>query len=465
MRFRVFLTLLFLVGCKPGEFPLVPPTPGTPERVQALRAQMSRELPQCIEKLEQRFGKVWENTRGLSLDLTDNGSNINDRASASTLGNAGHIEISFRQQYFTSGSQAFSQTLCHEVVHAYCRNFSSPNNYSKIPTWFREGSAVYLAEQTHAKILRLLYANLETPWDQINGLESPRHGFGDYFEDALAFEFLDQKDGALTQVIARVLEGSDVFAAIQDSTGVTKTVFLAQAKEYAIRRVKQLASEIPEDLRKAALDTRTSGKRATALAELEAYLTSRDVRITSDGSITGQPTPPEFFALRLLANQYRFGHATSALAHPIYEFLLTQTPSYNYGGDAGNVRYEWANLLLGSGEPGRALEQFMRVYSEHLEEPMLQNASTLGIARAYFMLENWDQARRWLEPQNLADTSTAEEIGARLGISYFKICNPKGVKILNKLAATDSRHLWIAEARKALAQIQAGTLAAPGCKK
>ncbi len=467
MRVRILASVLslFLLSCNPQPFPTLAPTPGTAERIAELQNHMTQKLPGCVEDLEKRFEKKWEGLEGLSVKLTDKGVDANDRRAGSTIGTTGGISISLRVQFFLSGSQELELTLCHEVVHAYFRNFTAAAAYTLIPTWFREGSAVYLAGQTQAKVLAQLFQNIEAPWTQISGLENPKHGFGDYFEDALAFEFLDLKTGALTAVLLAALNGQEVFAAIEALTGLSKVEFLEQAKQYAVEKIKQQWNEIPELLRTNALHAEDVKKSAYKVGVLEEYLKSKNVSVTPDGHFEGPLTPHEFFAFRLLANQYRLPGGHFDEANRIYQALLTQTPAYTYGGDAGSVRYEWAFLYLGHGEPAAALEQFERVYMEHLESPMLQNASTLGIARAQFDLGNFEQARRWLEPQNLADAYTADEITYRLGISYFKLCHSKGVSILKKLSKSETRGIWIDQAREALTRIAAGTLTAPGCKK
>ncbi len=120
--------------------------------------------------------------------------------------------ISCSTEHAVTDERAFRSRLTHELKHAHFRN-AMGQRYLALPRWVREGLAVYGARQTDDRLARTLsnhvFSGLD-PATLLNGLEGAVHGYDDYLEDALAFEWLATKSpGAVQLFVAALLKGDD----------------------------------------------------------------------------------------------------------------------------------------------------------------------------------------------------------------------------------------------------------------
>ena len=145
--------------------------------------------------------------------------------------------VNLFSEYIENGMMQPQKELTHEMTHAVMREMLGRDKYVALPRWFREGTAVYCAEQGEERI-DFVFSSF---WGQgldklINGLDG-KHGYMDYPEDYLAFRYLEEQYGVETvkEVIANVMEGRPYREAISLSIEIPYPDFCEAAKEYAVK--------------------------------------------------------------------------------------------------------------------------------------------------------------------------------------------------------------------------------------
>ena len=155
--------------------------------------------------------------------------------------------IRFYVEYFANGLGTPESTLRHEMVHAVMRLDLGNEKYGKLPKWFREGIAVYIAGQMPDKLAHELMQPkvAKDPETLLDGLEDADHNLSDYWEDAMAIVLLGTVPtrAPLWQVIDHVRDGKDYKEAIAAVTGKPFEDFLKDAREHA---AKSLRSQVAQ---------------------------------------------------------------------------------------------------------------------------------------------------------------------------------------------------------------------------
>lgn len=464
-------TLLTIVFATPAfasqwkdRYPKPIEIPGTFQRIETFEAEAKRLLPVCIASLEKRFKRAWprrnSELEGFTLHLArdrDSATRCKGEGAGCTGGSQHSLFIELQAQPFISGAQDLQLTVCHEAVHAYFRKQMTGTNYGKLPRWAREGVAVYLAGQLDSKVASHLYRNLENPLKKIDGLEGA-HSLEDYFEDGLAFELLDLKHRALLPVLTAVLNGADLYEAIQAVTSLRKGEFLAQAKAYAIDRLSAQKAALPTELVEADALMAWS-KRSVARGKLATLLERSGVRLSPTGRIEGALTTPIASALARVAEIDRWSPSGLDGAHAIFRELLDRLPEHSYAESVANLRYSLAWTHARRGELRESLLNYMRVFAEHDESPNLQDSSTLAIARVYFELAEYAMALPWLEAQILVGNHIDLEILYLRALSHFHLCRQdEALELLEKVASNPTSEKWAKRAENTTKEIHSGIL-------
>ncbi|HTL10837.1 MAG TPA: hypothetical protein VL588_00015, partial [Bdellovibrionota bacterium] len=253
----VFSTL-GLGGAKCSEDPRsrFPEAPGLveyQERVAQLRDRVPGVEAACSTHLSERLGVQWApdahgDLPGLKVSVVEYVQGCGQMSSdaACTGGNGNHVDTQLLAPVFTSGAGNLDLTLCHEMVHALFRRLLSTSSYSRLPRWFREGSAVYLAGQGEAKLVEHVLSHLQDPTALLqSGLLEAFHQ-DKYFFYELAFECLDQDSpGRADRVLKRVLGGESVEGAVKAETSLDLTAFSLKVGEYAGSRIWALLNQEP----------------------------------------------------------------------------------------------------------------------------------------------------------------------------------------------------------------------------
>ena len=149
------------------------------------------------------------------------------------------VKIRFYVEYFANGLGSPESTLRHEMVHAVMRLDLGNEKYGKLPKWFREGVAVFIAGQMQEKLSHGLMqpSVAKDPETLLDGLEDADHNLGDYWEDAMAIVSLSSLPmrGPLWKVIDHVRDGKDYKLAIEMVTGKPFDDFVKDAREHATK--------------------------------------------------------------------------------------------------------------------------------------------------------------------------------------------------------------------------------------
>ncbi len=133
-------------------------------------------------------------------------------------------------------------TLRHELAHAVMRQRMG-FRYGYVPVWLREGIAVWTAEQIEDKAALLIPARLaagQDPLMLLNGLDTLPHTLDDLLEDALLFQYLEQRCGApcVQRVIQDVVHGRSPRRLIEHATGLSWREVNAQVRAFSLDYIR-----------------------------------------------------------------------------------------------------------------------------------------------------------------------------------------------------------------------------------
>jgi hypothetical protein len=384
-------------------------------RINSIYQKFNKMETSCLQSLSSELGRDWERDSqtgqpiGLTITFPYLITSCGGTEQACTGGNADSVYIEYVMERFLSGYAKVETTGCHELVHAYMRHFMSASAYRALPRWAREGSAVYLSRQLNEKLNELILrteGEYKTAGQYVNGLEG-EHGFRDYFEDALAFSFLDSiKSGAVQAVLRSVLEGVPIYAAIERETGLSQEDFLNQAKIFALRALAGYVG---------AFDPKVWTATDLYLGGSAQWEKSREVLIdflahenyTFDvnqnlnfGTKAADPkrfSAPVAYSLKLLAKMdARSLNATQWVrAEHLLNLLLGDLPSDRYGSVSSDLRFLRAKTLRKLGRTADALTEFYQIYGESVESPRLRLAATKWIGQLHFDMGQTQLAYQW----------------------------------------------------------------------
>lgn len=160
--------------------------------------------------------------------------------------------ITFHLAIFFENKQDPKQVYQHEMVHAIQRCAMAKGEYDKVPHWFREGIAVFTAGQGPGRVKRIFDDLMKKEKDvekaikkMINGLEG-KHTRGDYGEDYLAFQYLNDKFGkeSIKKLACSVtFDAKPYKEVIEEITKLSYKEFCDAAKEFAIEYVRLVAKK------------------------------------------------------------------------------------------------------------------------------------------------------------------------------------------------------------------------------
>jgi len=301
--------------------------PLRPEALQAAALALGMEIPRDFQ-VEVIFEDMAEGRRGdLAVAVTKTVVKEGKTVQRITL----HPELYF-------GHLAdLRRTLVHEMVHALLRA-ALGRRHRDLPSWAREGLAVWAAGQGEEK----LAVNLSAVWHEedpvgrlLNGLEGP-HTMRDYAEDYLAFEFMEAEGGPqwVRRVVRELIEGATIKMAIQSVTGWEWTEFAQRARAYAIKRVKGVAANGRAEYRRAHAAYR-AGRWEEVLNLFEGLL-ARD-RLPCRSYVM-------YYRARTLQRLGRQGEAEEQ-----FRALLTPECGPPLGGLLDDAAFQWAECAATQG--------------------------------------------------------------------------------------------------------------------
>lgn len=123
-----------------------------------------------------------------------------------------YTRMVFYTEHIVVSEPDFRSRVIHELKHAAFRDVMG-QGYLNLPSWVREGLAVYGARQFDDRLPAIIggatFSGKE-PRSLLDGIDDPDHDTNDYLEDAAAFLWLEsKKQGAVHEFCKRLLKGED----------------------------------------------------------------------------------------------------------------------------------------------------------------------------------------------------------------------------------------------------------------
>ncbi len=257
---------------------------------------------------------------------------------------------------FVTGCLDIERTLTHEFSHAVMRQ-AMKDRYGELPRWFREGAAVWTAEQLDAKV-RLEVARRimrgKDPASALDGLAGERIDGTNYLDEGFVFALLERRHGmaGVQRVLERVVvAGEDHNAALESVTGVPVAEFITRSQRHGAAYLETILRDSGSDTFAAAVARRKADDDAAGIRHLRSLLQRHP------DSFLVQP------ALFLLATLVYDAHAPEATLAGLDALIAEGT---DYPWLATKAAYIRARRLLMAGHYGRAVqafEQFIRDYA------------------------------------------------------------------------------------------------------
>jgi len=233
-------------------------------RLTAIRATLPAQLTKARKLVEVRGG--------VRIELRDLGSTKSGVA-ARTKQDADGFVIVLHTEPLVLRAHDLNRTLVHELVHCMQKERWGARGEVTVPTWIKEGMAVYLAGQFDARA-RALAAHVgreAAPADAaarlLNGLDG-RHTLLDYAEDAAAFAGVEARHGRekTARFIEALLSGMSPREASVKALGERWQTFVEESGKFAREKIEPLVREGRREL--LALRAKVEAREFDAAAEL-----------------------------------------------------------------------------------------------------------------------------------------------------------------------------------------------------
>ena len=118
----------------------------------------------------------------------------------------------FYTEHIVVSAEDHRSRIVHELKHAAFRDVMG-QAYLDLPTWVREGLAVYGAEQLDDRLAAIIGGEVfsgKDPRAVLDGIDDADHDTSDYLEDAAAFLWLkSRRKGAVHEFCRRLLKGEE----------------------------------------------------------------------------------------------------------------------------------------------------------------------------------------------------------------------------------------------------------------
>jgi hypothetical protein len=240
-------------------------------RFEEIRTRLPALRKAALERIGEVLGRP--PPESFLIRFADAGSDRSGNAAQTRIELSGgevHQVLILKTEYLVLDAHDLSRTLVHELYHCLQRELLGEEHF-RVPKWVREGSAIFVAGQADERI-RLLAAQAGRRRDLadplgflVDGLDG-RHTSDDYAEDVAAFEWVEEKWGRerLLAFLRKLLETSDVDAAIEETLEVPPLAFREQARAWTLRRLEPLVSDGRAELLRA-MELLASGDPGGAL--------------------------------------------------------------------------------------------------------------------------------------------------------------------------------------------------------
>ncbi|MDZ7816733.1 MAG: hypothetical protein U5N86_12315 [Planctomycetota bacterium] len=398
----------------------------------------------AVETIERKLGIIYEDNLSIVTAVRDIGAKRGQKEGilkaqrvTEQRGKRTLMVVNLFAEYIENGMMDPQKELTHEMTHAVMRELLGRDKYISLPRWFREGTAVYCAEQGDERI-DFVFSSF---WDQgldtlVNGLDG-EHGYMDYPEDYLAFRYLEEMYGVPTvkEVIANVMEGRPYREAISLSIVAPYPDFHEAAKKYALESAYKwrlaasgmqyfekgktlYAKGVFEEAAQAFRSALQESRVPTIIALCEYYLArcyyrsgdyDRSAKLFAKVADKARYT---FFADRgwfypAFINYQKDAREPNSLSEE--EFAETETAlervvrDYPYSSRLHDSWYYLAHLKKRNEKLEEAAWLFCG-YCDEFEEGKYEQACHLNAAECFFELEKYSQALEHAKEASIGDS-------------------------------------------------------------
>ncbi|MEZ5991283.1 MAG: tetratricopeptide repeat protein [Planctomycetota bacterium] len=228
--------------------------------VEDVRFQKAlKDLPGFVKEA----WKVLQQTLGVQLkgaqvvfEFRDKGFNRdNNRAITETIcvDYKPYTRMVFYTEHIVVSEPDFRSRVIHELKHAAFRDVMG-QGYLNLPSWVREGLAVYGAQQFDDRLPAIVggatFSGKE-PRSLLDGIDDPDHDTNDYLEDAAAFYWLESvKKGAVHEYCKRLIAGEDFEKLFSELSGKPIREALDAAADFAHELVNERMGDAEKDFLK-----------------------------------------------------------------------------------------------------------------------------------------------------------------------------------------------------------------------
>jgi hypothetical protein len=202
-------------------------------------------LPMALARIEERLGLRAKETERFPIVFLVGNRSKNHMASAIS-GPENFLEVSTRNWTSKKSLRLMEKTVDHELVHMLQILRMGTRTFQELPRWFREGIAVYGAQEGPDKLDWALEETGGRIDPILNGLEpgkAPQKNPCDYAEGWLAVKYLEKKMGSepFRAFLDQVHSGeSSLQALILETTGITPELFEKEVHEFSKRHYRTL---------------------------------------------------------------------------------------------------------------------------------------------------------------------------------------------------------------------------------
>lgn len=237
--------------------------------------------------------KVLQQTLGVQLkgaqvvfEFRDKGFNRdNNRAITETIcvDYKPYTRMVFYTEHIVVSEPDFRSRVIHELKHAAFRD-GMGQAYLNLPSWVREGLAVYGAQQFDDRLPAIVggatFSGKE-PRSLLDGIDDPDHDTNDYLEDAAAFYWLESiKKGNVHRYCKRLIAGEGFEKLFSELSGKPIREALDTAAEFAHKLVNERMGDAEkeflklrtDDYKKPRGEAGISWLKQTGIPQYEAWL-------------------------------------------------------------------------------------------------------------------------------------------------------------------------------------------------
>ncbi len=213
-------------------------------RLKTELAALADHVKEGRKIIRERLGVGMGEETGLNFIFRDAGNDNRKGLMAETFTISRNYKpvtvILFYTEHVVANPESYRKTITHEMKHAAFRAIMG-QAYHDLPEWIREGLAQWVADQLEGRIATTLNNKVfsgKDPLDVLDGVADPIHNLGDYLEDVLAFEWLEnQKKGNVASFCQGIVKGKPWREVLAAASGLDAAEALRQMDRHCRNRL------------------------------------------------------------------------------------------------------------------------------------------------------------------------------------------------------------------------------------